>query len=114
MEIKYGKRHAKQVKQFIEKAQNTNKINNCWPKHCSNKCAQNNFKTRDKFKKTSLIKYGTEFPWQNKEIINKIENTMEIKYGKRHAKQVKQFKEKAQNTNLHKYGVIHPMKLKSF
>ena len=75
-----------------------------WPRHCSTKCAQNNILTRNACKNTSKLKYGTDFPWQNKSVIQKIETTMENKYGKKHYAQTTAWKDKVEHTNIKNIG----------
>ena len=104
----------KNHKCFRLKLSNKNQIIDVWPKHCSTKCAQNNISTREKYKQTSIKKYGTNFPWQSKLVIEKIENTIEQKYGKRHYAQTDAWKNKVIKTNLKNIGVEFHMQLKKY
>lgn len=106
-------------------------------KHCSNTCAQLNPKTRDKYaktclkkygatnvyasdygkeqiKKTCLAKYGTEYAIQSDEVKIHIKQTNLAKYGVENPQQNKEIKEKTSQTNLDRYGnkcAVHDPKI---
>ncbi len=62
--------------------------------------------------KSSLEKYGTEYPMQSDIVKEHQKETMLNKYGVEYAGQIESGKEKAIQTNLEKYGVPHSSKLK--
>lgn len=59
----------------------------------------------DRTKKTNLIRYGVENPFQSKEIKEKIKAVCLEKYGVEHHLKNKDILEKVKKTNLDKYGV---------
>jgi hypothetical protein len=79
---------------------------------CSNKCSNSSKETREKYKKTSLIKYGVENPLKSNIIREKCYNTMFIKRGVKTAIQSKEGKEKWKKSMEIKYGVNHNFKSK--
>lgn len=89
---------------------NGNKRNNYFIKGCSKECI---YKLRNmESEQTSIQKYGTTHPRQNKEEnakINKLrkENNLK-KYGVEEFVQTDEYKQKLEKTSLKKYGVKHP------
>ena len=86
---------------------------------CSIKCARNNTEVQEKYKKTCLLKYGTDNPSKNKTIKDKkinthIKQTNQIKYGVDYLLESKEIHEKIKQTNLDKYGVDNLIKNKEF
>lgn len=69
---------------------------------CKN-CALN------KIKQTNLKKFGTEFPFQSKEIQNKIKDNVKLKYGVNHISELESVKTKKTENNIKKYGVKHTL-----
>ena len=65
-----------------------------------------------KNKKTNLLKYGFEYPLQNKEILEKIKQTNIVKYGCENVFQNDEIKEKIKKTNNDKLGVNYPQQNK--
>ena len=66
----------------------------------------------EKRKKTSLNKYGTENPMQNKEVQEKAKKTNFEKYGEECSLKNKEVQEKVKKTNIERYGVDNPFKNK--
>lgn len=81
-------------------------------KHCSNRCAQLNPETRNKCKKTCLIKYGAENVYASDYGKNKIKQTCLSKYGTEYALQSDEVKDRIKHTNLERYGVENPQQNK--
>ena len=75
-----------------------------YSKYCSLKCAAANETTKNKRKETCIIKYGSDTPAGNKEIIEKIKTTKNEKYGSMSFNN----REKAKKTCVDKYGVENP------
>lgn len=69
------------------------------------KDSDNHKKLIDKRKKTSLTKYGVEFPMQNDEIKNRQHDSMQTRYGVKHALLDETLNNKRKITNLEKFGV---------
>ncbi len=69
---------------------------------CCKKCTLNNL--QEKATKTSLEKYGTKHPQQNKEIRSKYEKTCIEKYGETSHNKSKSIKEKKANVCFEKFG----------
>jgi len=65
--------------------------------------------SREKYKKTNIIKYGVENPMQNTEIKEKFNKSMIKIYGVKSPMQNFEIKQKTKQTNLRKYGVENPM-----
>lgn len=63
-------------------------------KHCSNRCAQLNPETRDKYKKTCLEKYGAENVYASDYGKQKIKQTCLKHFGVKYALQSKEVKDK--------------------
>ncbi len=80
-------------------------INNGGYYSCSRKCSD------DKYKKTCLSIFGTEYPSQNIVIKNKVLNGFLQKYNTTHPSKLDIFEQKKQETNLDRYGVRHQMHL---
>jgi hypothetical protein len=76
--------------------------------YCSIYCSSNSQKTRDKYKKTCLEKYGVNNVSNFDEIKKKKKNTFIDKYGVSTYLQTKEVKEKM----ISKHGVDNPFKLK--
>ena len=69
-------------------------------------CKQHTKENRtEKFKHTSLEKYGVENPCQSKEVKNKIKATNIDKYGFENPFQSEKVKQKIKATNIERYGV---------
>ena len=64
----------------------------------------------EKARKTNLIKYGVENPFQNKEVKNKIRETMIERYGVDSPLKSKTIRNKVRQTCINKYGVDNPSK----
>jgi hypothetical protein len=69
--------------------------------------------SREKMKKTNLIKYGCEFNLHNKDIKQKRTNTFLEKYGG-HPSANENIKQKKKDTYIKRYGVEHIMQLETF
>lgn len=65
----------------------------------------------EKAKKTNIIKYGVENPFQSNEIKQKIKNTCLQKYGTENPYQSKLVQEKYKKTCMSKYNVTNPSQL---
>lgn len=70
---------------------------------CSPEC------TKEKMRRNSLEKYGTEHPMQNKEVQDNFKRSMKEKYGVEHALQIASISHKQQEsafkTNMENHGV---------
>ena len=98
--------------------------------YCSRKCATSDKEVREKIKKTSLERYGTENPIQCEYVREKTKKTNLERYGVEHVLQCKSISnkqketynknrddesflkgiiEKTKKTNLERYGVENPM-----
>jgi hypothetical protein len=75
-----------------------------YQKFCSCKCAQLSPQTKEKFKKTSLKKYGTEHPFQNKEIQKKHQKTCIEHFGYKDALSCPAIHELQRKNKFEKYG----------
>jgi hypothetical protein len=69
---------------------------------CSVKCAN------IKYRKTNMIKYGSEYPLQNKEVKDNLNQYFIDNYNG-HPSKLEMFEKKKQKTNLERYGVKHQM-----
>ena len=67
-------------------------------------CPLQNRAIQEQTKKTNLSKYGVEHPCKNKTIMKKIENTCIERYGHKSHFQNEDIKTKIKNTNKEKYG----------
>ena len=72
---------------------------------CSTKCSTNNIGVRKKIQETSLKKYGTIYPCQNKEIKEKLVKSQSLL-------NFKSITNKRKQTSLKRYGVDNPSKSK--
>ena len=79
---------------------------------CSMACYRKYEVSKEKRKKTSLERYGTENPTQNKQIRNKINQTNIEKYGGNAPIQNKEVQDKIKQTNIERYGVDNTLKTK--
>ena len=77
-------------------------------KTCQNKISQLNPKTKEKKRKTNLLKYGVENPFQSSDKKQKIKEKLLIRYGVDNPQKSKSIKEKTENTCLEKYGYKFP------
>lgn len=77
---------------------------------CSNKCAQNFKKTREKIKQTMEEKYGVEHYLQKEEFMEKQKETVRERYGVDNVSQAEEIKEKKKQTSRKNYGVDYPMR----
>lgn len=68
----------------------------------------------EKTKITNLIKYGTEWGFQNEEIKRKIEHTNIEKYGCENPSSAKKIRDKVKQTCLERYGVEHNSQVREF
>jgi len=75
----------------------------------SNECRCNKESSKQKFKETSLKRYGTEHPMQNEIIQKRSCNSTIKKYGVKYTSQIKESRIKAKETSLKRYGTEHPM-----
>jgi len=89
-----GKEHSKEFKNLVERS-------GLYCKECTRKNKQ------EKYKETSIKKYGTEHPWKNKEIKNKSKETLIKNYGVEYPLQSKEIKERTKEIYLEKYGTEH-------
>lgn len=80
-------------------------------KHCSNKCTQNDEKTKYRFRQTCLERYGIEYVSKLNEFKEKTKQTCLKRYGVEHVAQSNDFKSKYKQTCLERYGVDNPLKL---
>ena len=71
---------------------------------CSLQCSASNKETRDKYKKTSLEKYGFDTPTKNKKVRDKYKKTCLEKYGVDNVSKNKEIRDKIEKTCLEKYG----------
>lgn len=74
-----------------------------------NKTIEEKEKTKEKRKKTNIIKYGVEHGLQSKEIRQKGKETNLEKYGVEFTLQVPEIRKKGFETMIEKYGVHYPM-----
>lgn len=65
-----------------------------------------------KNKITNNIKYGVDYPLQNKTIYNKLKETNIERYGVKNVFQNNEIKSKIKKTNINKYGVEYPQQNK--
>jgi len=92
---------------------------------CSQKCAQTknkqtclelhgdkNYNNREKYKKTNLERFGSEYPIQNNQIKEKIKQTCLEKYGVENLQQNNDIKEKTRLTCLERFGVEYTFQSK--
>ena len=70
---------------------------------CSFKCGE--IYCRERRFKTMIDKYGTPYPYKNKDIMNKMKENLEIKYGVDNPSKLENVKEKKKNTFIKHYGV---------
>lgn len=77
-------------------------------KYCSYKCLNNSKEVKDKKRKTSLERYGTESILQNKNINEKARNSIYIKYGVNNISQAEEIKNKKIDTCNKNLGVDYP------
>lgn len=70
-------------------------------RYCCKKCSANDPELQQRRKQTNLIKYGSEFVLQNKQILKKKVDTTIERYGDDYGKVIRQ---KGSITNLRKYG----------
>jgi hypothetical protein len=88
---------------------NSEELKTIWIEKVKNKTIEEKEKTKEKRKKTNIIKYGVEHILQSKEIRQKgIETNLE-KYGVEFTLQVSEIRQKGIETCLSKYGVEHPL-----
>jgi hypothetical protein len=71
---------------------------------CSKDCQCWKDSCLKKMHTTCKVKYGSEFPTQNKNIKDKVKNTFQERHGVDFPLQKKEFLNKLKNTNLEKYG----------
>lgn len=90
-----------------------NTITKGYRKYCSLKCSTNSEVIKDKIKKTSLKKYGTEKPSQSFFAIEKRKKTCLEKYGVEYHIASKEIRNTIEENNLKKYGIKHTLKLNS-
>ncbi len=93
-------------------------------KFCSNSCGafhehrnrtteeKNNI--TNKYKNTSLLRYGVENPSQSEKVKEKSKQTNLERYGVEHVQQAKTIKEKSKTTNLVKYGNVCVLGIREF
>jgi hypothetical protein len=74
------------------------------------KCTKRKF--REKFVKTSLERFGTESPLQNKDILQKVRKTNKERYGDECLLKLDFIKEKIEQTNLKNLGTKNPFQNK--
>lgn len=74
----------------------------------SNSCAIKSDKVQNKIRKTSLERYGVEYPTQAESTKKKIKSTNLKHYGVESALSAKEVRDKIKSTNLEKYGGITP------
>ena len=67
---------------------------------------------QEKIKQTNLERYGVEYPAQNKDIYNKVKQTNLEKYGSYSTFENKDIQEKIKQSNLERYGVEYPQQNK--
>ena len=75
---------------------------------CSSKCVNLNNTIRDKITNTNQLRYGSNTPAENKDILIKMQKTCIDKYGVINPWQSEKIKGKIKNTNLKNLGVEHP------
>ena len=84
-----------------------------WPRHCCNKCAQLDIKTKQKQIETFRKKYGCNNPFQNEEIKKKCREQHLKNYGVDVPFKSKEIREKYKQTMLEKYGVENSFQLQT-
>ena len=77
---------------------------------CSRKCSASSKETREKFKNTSISKYGVDSPSKLNETKDKMKLTCLNKYGQTSASKCDDIKTKIKTTNLLRYGEISASK----
>jgi len=85
-----------------------------YQKHCSYSCSTKNPITREKQKKTMLIKYGVEHNSKSEESNNKKKQTCLERYNVEYSTQSKIMKSKSKQTWLKRYGVENPSQMNDF
>jgi len=85
-------------------------INNGYRDFCSCRCSTLYEGTKEKTKKTNMIKYGVEYASQYPENRKKFKETCNEKYDCDNPMQYKEFKEKCQQTCFENNGVYIPFK----
>jgi len=81
---------------------------------CSIKCSSNNEKTREKYKNTSIEKYGQDNPFKSVVVRNVYKSTCLERYGVDHYSKTDEYKKKFKETCLLRYDEVHPFKLSIF
>lgn len=79
--------------------------------YCSRKCSASCKDTREKYKNTSMYKYGVDSPSKLNITKDKMRSTCIELYGKSSASKCDMIKNKIKNTNLSRYGVSSVSKL---
>jgi len=83
-------------------------INDGYQKYCSRKCTLLSSNTRE----TNMIRYGVNYPLQNKSVLKKTKESLFNEYGVENPFKSETIKEKIKETNIKKYGVENPFKSK--
>lgn len=85
-----------------------------YAKFCSSKCARLNEDSINKYKSTSLSRYGVDCPMRSEEIKARVKRRCIEKYGVDNAMKSEEIKDKLKSTMMSKYGVDNPMKSEVF
>lgn len=91
----------------------TNWNGHAYYKHCSRTCSSIDPTVHNKVINTNLEKYQTNYPIQNKTILDKRDQNNIKKYGKTSYTGTDEYRRKRKITCLNKYGVENPFQLKS-
>ncbi len=79
---------------------------------CSRECKCKSSKTKEKFKNTCLLRFGTKTPAESKAVKDKTKQSNLIKYGVESHNQALEIKEKKRVVILEKYGVENVSQIK--
>lgn len=85
-----------------------------YAKFCSSRCARLNEDSINKYKSTSLSRYGVENPMSSEEIKERIKRGYVEKYGVDNPMKSEYIKDKFKTTVMSRYGVDNPMKSEVF
>jgi very-short-patch-repair endonuclease len=91
-----------QIKEFKDKAKKTTL------KKFGTEYAGQSDQIKEKIKKTNMARYGTEWAFQSEEVKDKIKQTCLDKYGVGNALQSEEVKDKIKQTNIERYGFENP------